>query len=300
VDVEPVRWWDENQRGDLIHFFGRPAGAYIDFAHAKGWKVVVAELLSGLGSRSRGARLAQKATMRAARVLLPGSFLSKLAWDAYRKADAFIANTTWEAQLMAEMFEADQAKIHVVPNGIEAVFVRPHEGGRYLVCTAAIHPRKRVAELAAAGARAQVPVWIVGKPYAENDPYYQSFLAVQKAHPDWVRYEGAITDRDTLAGIYARARGFVLLSTQETLSLSSYEAAAAGCPLLLSDLPWAHSAFGPAARYVSVAAGEAKLAQALRQFYDQAESIPATFRPPSWDEIGARFAAIYRKVLAAG
>jgi glycosyltransferase involved in cell wall biosynthesis len=300
VEVELLRWWDENQRGDLIHFFGRPSGAYIDFAHAKGCKVVVAELLSGLGSRSRGARLAQKAAMRAAEALLPASFLSKLAWDAYRKADAVIALTTWEAQLMAEMFQADRAKIEIVPNGVEAVFDRPHEGGRYLVCTAAIDPRKRVVELATACAQAQVPVWIVGKPYAETDPYHQLFLAIRQAHPDWVRYEGAITDRETLAGIYARARGFVLLSTRETLSLSAYEAAAAGCPLLLSDLPWARSVFGAEARYVSVAADAATLAEALRRFYDQAESLPAPSRPPSWDEIGARFAAIYRKVLAAG
>src|SRR2546428_13872771 len=30
VTVEYLRWWDDEQRGDIIHFFGRPAGAYVD------------------------------------------------------------------------------------------------------------------------------------------------------------------------------------------------------------------------------------------------------------------------------
>ena len=300
VEVEPVRWWDATQRGDVIHYFGRPLSSYIDLAHHRGCKVVVGELHSALASRSNRARLMQKATMRLAQRLLPRAFTDKLAWDAYRKADAFIANTTWEAHIMATMFDADPAKIHVVPNGVEEVFMRPHEGGRYLVCTAAIHPRKRVLELAAACSRARVPVWIVGKPYAESDSYHQQFLALQRTDPDCIRYEGAFADRAKLAEIYAQARGFVLLSTEETLSLSSYEAAAAGCPLLLSDLPWARSAFGAEARYVSLHLDEAALAAALRKFYDEAESIPATFRPPSWDEIGRRFAAIYQRLLTGG
>ena len=40
---------------------------------------------------------------------------------------------------------------------------------------------------------------------------------------------------------YREARGFVLLSAMESLSLSALEAAACECPLFLSDLPWARS-----------------------------------------------------------
>ena len=39
LTVEPVRWWDENQTGDIIHYFGRMPADHIRFAHQKtfGW-----------------------------------------------------------------------------------------------------------------------------------------------------------------------------------------------------------------------------------------------------------------------
>ncbi len=296
VEAEPVRWWDDQQRGNVIHFFGRPDRTYIDLAHAKGMKVVIAELHSALGSRSAVARGVQKAIMRAAQAALPQAFTAKLAWDAYQKADAFIANTDWEAHIIRTMFDADPAKIHVVTNGIEDVFFRPHVGGSHLVCTAAIHPRKRVVELAEAAAAAELPLWIVGRPYSETDAYYRRFLDVQRSHARWIRYEGAIADRAELARVYSEARGFVLLSTQETLSFSSLEAAAAGCTLLLSDLPWARSAFGEHASYLSLAQGTPAAAKTLREFYEQAPGMTQTFRPLDWNQVGALFVAVYRQL----
>ena len=71
VEVEWLRWWDDGQKGDLIHYFGRPHSVYIQQAHAKGIKVVMSELLTGLGSRSRVVRKAQRIFMNIARNILP-------------------------------------------------------------------------------------------------------------------------------------------------------------------------------------------------------------------------------------
>src|SRR6185369_13410405 len=118
VVVEYVRWWDDAQTGDIIHFFGRPAGAYIDFAHAKGRPVVIAELLTGLGSRSAFGRRAQRLLIKLAQQTLPASFTARMAWDSFTKADAVVALTQWEAHLMQSMFDAPPLKTHVVPNGV--------------------------------------------------------------------------------------------------------------------------------------------------------------------------------------
>ncbi|MCE0522937.1 MAG: glycosyltransferase [Methylacidiphilales bacterium] len=303
IEVEYLRWWDDRQTGQIIHYFGRPSGNYIDFAHAKGMKVVVAELLSALGSRSGAARFAQKAMIRITQTVLPYSLWGRLSWDAYQKADACVALTHWEAYLMSDMFGADPAKIEVIPNGVEEVFFQPlAEGDRkpaadYLVCTAVIHPRKRVLELAQAAVLAKVPVWIIGKPYSESDPYYLEFLEVQKRNPGLIRYEGGISDRTRLAKIYRQARGFVLLSTMETLSLSALEAAAAKCPLLLSDLPWARTAFGDDAVYAGGSMRPESLSPVLRDFFEKAPSMKATFKPLSWDDVGDLFKAVYVKLL---
>ena len=54
IEVEPVRWWDDKQTGDIIHFFGRMPTDQIKLARQKGVKVVMAELLTAPGSRTPG------------------------------------------------------------------------------------------------------------------------------------------------------------------------------------------------------------------------------------------------------
>jgi glycosyltransferase involved in cell wall biosynthesis len=155
-----------------------------------------------------------------------------------------------------------------------------------------------VLELAQAAVAAQAPVWIIGRAYDESDPYARNFLELARSQPQWVRYEGAVSDRVKLAAIYRAARGFVLLSTKESLSLSALEAAACGCPLLLSDQPWARGTFAGSAQFCPVPASTSATADALRKFYDTAPQLPAPAKPATWLEVGRQLKAIYEQVLA--
>ncbi len=303
VEVEWLRWWDSAQSGDIIHYFGRPSGAYIDFAHQKGIKVVMSELLTGLGSRSAAQRRLQKSLTTLSQKLLPPSFTAKLAWKAYQKADAIVALTSWEKQLMVEMFDAPPDRVHVIPNGVEEVFFQrtPNQELRttrsdYLVCTATITERKKVVELAEAAILAKTSIWIIGTPYSKQDSYYLRFLEIVKESEGTVRYEGGISDRQRMAEIYRSARGFVLLSTMESLSLSSLEAAASGCPLLLSDLPWARSAFANHARYCADSSLSG-MTRALREFYD-VRHHPASLTPASWKDVATSLRDLYQEILS--
>ena len=141
IETDFVRWWDDTQRGDLIHFAGRPSADYIAFAHGRGCKVVIAELLTATGSRSRGALALQKLLTAILHKSLPAAFTTRMAWDAYRLADACIALTPWEAHLMNYLFNAPKERIHVVPNGVEEIFLNsaPATRGPWLVCTASHH-----------------------------------------------------------------------------------------------------------------------------------------------------------------
>ena len=300
VETDYLRWWDDEQHADVIHFVGRPTTEYINFAHGQCCKVVVAELLTATGSRSRGELALQRLCAGMLRRMLPGMFAARMAWDSYRLADACIANTAWEAHLMNYLFNAPRARIHVVPNGVEEVFMHsaPAARGRWLVCAATITPRKRVLELAGAAVAAQTPLWIIGRPYSDSDPYAQKLFTLARRHPQILRYEGAIADRTGLARIYREARGFVLLSDMETRSLSAEEAAACECPLLLSDLPWARSTFGENASYCPVASPE-RCAGFLKHFYDVAPSLPAPPKPAAWIEVGRQLKAVYEQALSA-
>ena len=53
VEVEPERWWDKNQTGDILHYMNRPGGLNVILAHQKGFKVVMTENLDKTASRSR-------------------------------------------------------------------------------------------------------------------------------------------------------------------------------------------------------------------------------------------------------
>src|SRR5690242_3108808 len=103
--------------------------------------------------------------------VFPRSITAAFNWDSYRRADACVALTAYEAELMNYLFDAPKDRLHVVPNGVEEVFLesKPIPRGKWLICTATITERKRVLETAVAAVEAQTPLWIVGKPYSETD-----------------------------------------------------------------------------------------------------------------------------------
>jgi len=243
-------------------------------------------------------RLAQWGATRLARVILPREFTARLAWDAFKKADACIALTGWEAHLMKRIFSAPREKVHVIPNGVEEVFLQstPAKRGPWLVCTATITPVKRVVELAQAAAAADTQIWVIGKPYSETDPYARAFLQLARRHSQVIRYEGPIYDRAKLAQVYRESRGFVLLSRWETLSLSALEAAACACPILVSDRPWARSVFGERAVYCPLATTTVT-ARVLRQFYEDAPNLIPPPPPRSWQQVAEELKAVYSGVL---
>jgi glycosyltransferase involved in cell wall biosynthesis len=298
LQVEPLRWWDHEQTGDVIHYFGRIPAVQVELAHQKGIKIVMAELLGGTGSRSPGKLRLQRLITRIMQRTLPPSMLLTFNWKSYPLADACVALTPWEAHLMSYIFGARPEKVHVVPNGVEEIFLNSPraERGPWLVCTATITKVKRVVEVAEAAIQAQTPLWIIGKPYAESDRYAQKFIALARQHSRIIRYEGAIQDRARLARVYREARGFVLLSAWESLSLSALEAAACESPLLLSDLPWARTVFGKGAAFCPITS-PARTAAFLRRFYDATPGMPPPPKPLTWIEVARQLEQIYHSVL---
>lgn len=299
--VDYVRWWDETQRADILHYFGRLPTHLLQVARAKGIKVVLGELLTGQGSRPAWQLWGQRQTMRLLRTLLPARLTQPLRWESHQLADATVALTSWEAHLFNYLFGAPKEKIHVIPNGVERAFLDspPVKRGQWLVCTAIITERKRVLELARAAVQAQTPLWIIGRAFSESDAYAREFAELARAHPQTLRFEGPIADRTRLAQAYRESRGFVLLSACESLSLSALEAAACECPLLLSDLPWARTTFKKSASYCPVPGSTQLTARALRQFYEAAPQLPAPPKPLSWLEVAKQVKALYETLLAA-
>jgi glycosyltransferase involved in cell wall biosynthesis len=299
--VDYLRWWDETQRADILHYFGRMPPHLIRLAQAKGIKVVLGELLTEQSSRTRRQLWTQRQTIRLLRTCMPAQFTLAFRWEAHRLADANLALTSWEAHLLNYLFEAPKEKIHVIPNGVEGAFLdsKPATRGQWLVCTGTITERKRVLELAEAAVQAGTPLWIIGKAFSDSDAYAQQFFKLVKAHPQMLRFEGPIADRLKLAQVYRESRGFVLLSSAESLSLSALEAAACECPLLLADLPWARTVFQEHASYCPITHSTQDTARVLRQFYDAAPRLAAPPKPLSWIEVAKQVKAVYETLLTS-
>lgn len=300
VEIDFLRWWDDKQEADILHFFARPHSLYAQLAKKAGRKLVISELLTAQSSWGTLRRLPNN-ILRHVNRRLGRRFDRRFSWDAYQLADAILALTPWEARLLTELYDAPPGRVHVVANGVEDEFFLEPGAGRnredFLVCTATITERKRVVELAEAALMAKTPIWILGKPYSETDPYFLRFLELHRANPEIVRYEGAINGRAKLASIYQRARGFVLLSTMESLSLSALEAVASGCPVLLADLPWARCTFEEKASYCPIGLNAVATAGALKRFYDAAPALPVPPRPKTWLQITEQIKEIYDRVL---
>ena len=298
VEVSPLPWWDDSISPDLIHFFGKPTLSYARLVKQKQIRLVVADLLTSQGSRTSWQRLPFRLICLLDR-LLGGKVREKLGWSVYDLADCCVCLTPWEAALVRTMYGAHHARIEIVPNGVEKIFLQDQNHGvrgDHLVTTVTITPRKRVVETVRAAALARVKLRVIGKPYHPQDPYHLLFLqALQEARP-WVEYVGPVGDRALLAKEYRKAAGFVLLSTMESQSLSALEAAACGCPLLLSDLPWAKDTFGRQASYCALERPE-ETALCLKNFMASIHTAPVFKGVLGWDEVAGRLAGIYRTLI---
>jgi glycosyltransferase involved in cell wall biosynthesis len=299
VVVEPLRWWDEAQTGDVLHHFARIPIHLQRLAKQKGMKVVMSAFMSGLGARPAWKRRLQKITLQFLRPVAPRQLRDLFGWDSYRLLDAIIALTAYEASLLTGIHNAPPSRVHVVPNGVEEAFLdsKPSLRGKWLVCTASIIRLKQILKLAQMAVAAETPLWIVGTPLADENEYARSFLEYARQHPSLVRYEGPVKDRARLAAIYREARGFVLLSRWESLSLSALEAAACRCPLLLSDLPWARDAFTDKAVYCRVNEPLSGAAAVLRRFYDAAPNLEPPPMPLSWLQVAGQIKTVYESIL---
>src|SRR5258705_11613922 len=105
VSVEPLRWWDDKQSGDVLQHFGRIPTNVLRAAQQKGIKVVLEDLMTEAGSRSGSRLMLQKVARQVVERTLP-RLSSPFHWESYRLADACLANTPHEAHLMSYLYGA--------------------------------------------------------------------------------------------------------------------------------------------------------------------------------------------------
>ncbi|HZT91818.1 MAG TPA: glycosyltransferase family 1 protein [Gaiellaceae bacterium] len=196
-----------------------------------------------------------------------------------RAARRLIAVSEFTKRELVSLLSVDPARVAVVPNAVEDVFVPdgPRASGDYVLAVGTLEPRKNLARIAAA---------VDGE------------LRVVGAHgwggvaaPRGVTWLGEVPDEE-LAALYRGARCLVYASLYEGFGIPVAEALACGCPVVTSrGSPMAELAGRDAALVdpTDVDSIREGIARAPR---------PAPRRGASWDEVAARTWAVYEEAAA--
>ena len=300
VEVEWLRWWDDQQKGDLIHYFGKPDLSYVDFAHSKGYKIVTSLIISGTTAKSAVVLGLQKIISRTLLKFKMRRICELTRWESLRRSDAIIFLTELEAETGKQLWMLDPPKTHIIENGVREEFIiagkkEKKQNGEHLLYVATIRDLKRNAEVALAAGRAEVPIKFLGAPYSKADPYYIKFLEAVEAAAPFAKYEGATATTKDLISEYQKARGVLLLSKMEGLSLAVLEAGAMGIPVLLSKRPWATRVYGSEVTYANIDNIERE-AHDIRSFWDKANQSPHIKNVLSWTDIAIKLKDVYTRL----
>lgn len=167
------------------------------------------------------------------RFILTGQFRS--VQRVARVARVLLPNSESEYRRFARDFRMERP-YRVVPNAIDPRVFDPScdPDPRFqdaVLCVGRIEGRKNQLELIRAMRGTDIPLKIVGKPSPNHRGYFEQCR--QEAGPN-VEFTGQLTSAE-LARAYAAARVHVLPSWFETTGLTSLEAAATGCRIVVTD-----------------------------------------------------------------
>ncbi len=300
LEVEFVRWWDDQQRGDIIHYFGSIPNGYLRLARRKRIPVVLTSFFSSTCNRSDW-RLGLQGILVRSLLAFPvaESLKAQLQWRAYRDASHLIVGLEAERKVLGTVYGVPASRISVVPLGLDDICLRIDRTSPpddRLISVGTICDVKRSIELGRLARRANVPILFVGDPYSVGDPYWKEFerLIDGKA----VFHQRHVSSRTHMMELLTSARGFVLYSSYENWSLAAHEAAACGLPLLLPDQKWSRECFSNRSSYFGADSGDH--AEALKKFYVSSQNaILPVWKSESWDEVAHRLIDIYRATAAS-
>ena len=285
VECAPAEW-----SFDVLHAFTTEPHVWQFLQH---WSrnpcplVVTAVVVVSPGRQERLMRLGAR---------LPGAVTSvRMRRHVLQRADAVIAGTRYEANLLTDALGADSTRLHVIGNGADVLPSPPGEAlpplpdGRFVTMVGAISPRKRQLDVLRALGRS-VPAVMVG-PYVGGERGRAEWdSAVSDSGATWV---GAVHDPAVVQEIQRRAAALLLISEAEVMSLAVLEALAVGTPVVLSDIPGHRELAEAHPGLVHVVQGPNEAAATARRLAGLAQDRQAA-AVPSWAGVAEQIEGVYR------
>ena len=303
-----VDFADENEPAldgyDLVHLFNlmRPQDVFVQAANAKrqGKRVALSTIyglyteyerkarpgLAGLVSRNLSpwqverlkvlARVVTNGEMGRGSLLVAGLGYKRQCARVVELTDVFLPNSGSEMARVHGDFAAARSKpFVVVPNAVDAAIFDPAKVvisdhvRRFQGCVlsaARIEGRKCQLELVRAMKDLPIDLVLIGKPAPNHMGYYE---AIKREAGPRVHFLGQVP-HDELPQYYSVAKAHALVSWMETPGLSSLEAGAMGCNLVITEKGDTRDYFGDDAYYC-----DPESIDSIRRAVEQAVAAPA-------------------------
>jgi glycosyltransferase involved in cell wall biosynthesis len=247
IDVQPVRWWDKEQKYDLLQTFYYPNNI-TRYSLARGVRTVAYTCLDGLTSRSPLMSQIGRFEMEFYRRFRP-SVADKLGLRMSEIASGFVVPTQGEVTYLENLFGVDPAKVHTILHGVDDIYRvdRWVGGAEYLVSVGAICARKNSLLLAKVANELKIPVIFIGKLHDTDTAYLNLFQ--KEINNKYVIHASNVSDEEKIRYL-TRARALVTLSKGESGGISNLEAIAMGVPVILPDYDWATLTYSNYVSYV--------------------------------------------------
>jgi glycosyltransferase involved in cell wall biosynthesis len=216
-----------------------------------------------------------------------------------RKAALLLPNSAHEYMRLSKVFGISKP-FRVIPNAIDQdIFIgsQDHQKEQHtILCVGRVEGLKNQINLIRALNDTAYHLYLIGAASANHSKYYEQCRRV--AAPN-IFFVDAIPQQE-LVDYYRRARVHVLPSWFETTGLSSLEAAAMGCNIVVSDRGDVRDYFGDLAFYC-----DPRSPDSIRKAIDQAATAPLrqaltdkVRKEFTWELAAEKTAAAYRYILS--
>lgn len=188
----------------------------------------------------------------------------------------------------------------IVPNGTDTnVFKEPVNAKRdpgMVLCVARIEGIKNQLNLIKALNNTSFNLVIAGAPSPNQQSYYNQCRKMAGSN---ITFAGRLSQKE-LAALYAKAKVHVLPSWFETCGLSSLEAAAMGCNIVITKNGYTEDIFGPGAFYCDAGNPDSILKAIEQAAATEKNSVLQSriLEEYTWEKAAAITLEGYKKVLA--
>jgi glycosyltransferase involved in cell wall biosynthesis len=179
--------------------------------------------------------------------------------EILQKAKLLLPNSVSEYNRLKTTYRCSN-KYSIVPNAVDDGLFRFNEevekDPRLVLCIARIEGLKNQINLIRAVNNTEFQLLIIGAPAPNQYAYYQRCLEIAAQNIRFIEH----VPQEELVAYYQRAKVHVLPSWFETTGLSSLEAAAMGCSIVVTDKGDTREYFGDHAVYCSPSSPDSILA----------------------------------------